>query len=229
VSSDEYAASVSLKIYRGETGPVGRLRVLNILKNRFNASDGSISAYAKGRWGIPDEFLINEGLRGIVLSLNDELLNYLDSRDIGFKTIRILAGMSSESAALLGLWAAACSRRVNIFKSSVEMAYEIIRRDGPAAVDSLARGVPLAAADIEGYIFNTLLKLRYPEHQALSERAGGIVKRIASRGISADFPLKTENDFIALTVRLGRKRGLASAISSLEDAADDINSLLDLL
>lgn len=229
LSADEYAAAGTLRVYRGDTGPVGRLRMIEILRNFFSADNRSILGYARGRWGVPDEFIHSDDIRRAVLSFGKKLSGYLDSKDIGYKTIKILTQIPSGTAALLGGWAAASSMRVNIFKSSADMIYEIIKRDGPKDVDVLANSIPESAKEIEGFIFGSLIKLRYPEHSALTEKVEAIVKRIAANGISADFPLRTENDHLSITVKLGRKRDLPSALRSIEESGGDIEALLKLL
>lgn len=220
-----------LKIDRGEVGPIGRLKLYNLLKKTKTEAIQNDRLFARRELGIPDFLLGDEAAIETILSIPDTIAFYADSRDVHYRVLREIGGMSSAAVSLLSSWLDQIPMRVNIFREVVEMLSEISRRDG-----SIETASAIKIPDIrdprgrENSLHSSLMSLRCPRYTVLKEEADNLIAKLRAVGIEVTFPNYFEGDTIGLTVKVSKKDGPAVVRDTFTRADEEtLGKLLDLL
>ncbi|HSV95576.1 MAG TPA: ParB/RepB/Spo0J family partition protein [Spirochaetota bacterium] len=198
-----YRARAVLKCSRNEAGPVGRMRMAEILR-MLGLGEAELSRTVRHGLEIPVEFASAE-TAGSVMRLPRRLRDYIDLRDIGFKVIKGLLGLPAEAHEFLAGRVDDAGIRVNVFRDVVEMMSDILRRDG-----TLAPVLALPAPETgdrrrdEQLLHDAVYSLRYPAYSEMKENAGQISAEIERGGCSVSIPPYFEGGGVSLTIRFGR-------------------------
>jgi len=198
IDPGEYCRLCLLKALRNEIGPVGRVRALGILAS-IKWKD---TARVRRHLGVPEEFFERPER---LLSLPRGLADFLDCRDVGYRTIRLLLDLPDDATARVSRWVAETSMGVNLFKRGVELASEIVRRDG--SLDSLDDTAALAGDDRKAAaerLMEEIGRRRYPRYTELRERAEAIKRKLAGMGFDVDFPKYFEGESFRVSVTVKR-------------------------
>ncbi len=223
-----YADYAILKNYRGEIGPFGKIKFIRILKSLL-CTDEYLSAISN-IMQIPKEVILGKWPWENVQRLPDELRDYIDTKDIGFKIIRNLMSLPDEGMSLLTAWVSD-SFRVNIFKGIVDLICDINKRD-----KTLLKLMQIDASLIndrrqkEEFLFNEIFKIRYPAYTEIKVKAEQFINKLRHDGMEINFPEYFESDEIGLILKINKRDG----IKTFQDKIDHIDiealrSLLDLL
>lgn len=216
-----------LKCFRNEVGPVGKMRLIRILREHFGANDDEIRPVAERALGMPPEF-IGAGLVDKTLDLPESIRDYLDQRNVNFRTVKNLLRLPDEGIKIIAGWIDAVCMRVNIFRPIVDMMLDIYYRDGClAAISGIAPG---QAHEAEDFYHNLVLRARYPEYWKMKNEASDIINLFRSRGVDVDIPMHFEGDSLRISFAAGRRQGingLRNVISFLD--GPEMIGLLDLL
>jgi hypothetical protein len=231
IEPEWYIKQVILKCQRNECGPVGRLKILVLLKDAFSVDSDRMAVIGEHGLHIPEDFIVNGSFLNSVMNLPDSVKRYIDCKDIQYKIIRRLADLPRYAIDSVAGWLDAGMLRVNIFKSIVDMIADICARDGNLSRIDIIQ--PDASADLkrwDDYLFERIYRARYPAYTSLKTKADDIVQHYSSRGIRIDYPPYFEGDSLKLTVTL-QKRDNPDMIMKKMNAIDTakLKELLDLL
>ncbi len=235
---DLYINNAVLKNFRGEIGPVGKCRFIRVLNDTFTLNRDGIAAAAK-RVQIPDDFLYS-GNTEKVLSLPEQLKNYFDLKNIGFKIIKKILSLSGDSCRLLSDWSKHADIRVNIFKGIVDLMSDIDRMNKSNNIPVKVSGIDQAAAGTDDYdkgparkdemLFREIFKVRYPEYTAIRSEAKKIISDLSKDGLEIDFPEYFEKDEFGIGIKINKRSnigGFNRIVSGIN--RDALKRLLDLL
>jgi hypothetical protein len=231
MNTEWYVRSALLQCHRNETGPLGRLRTLYLLKHSFELGADRIMNLARNGLRLPDYFLQGDTLLSSVMELPRNLRRYIDDTNVTYRVIRDLAGMHEGGIRLISKWMDYSPIRVNIFKSIVEMLSEINARDGGlGVVEHVAPEGESSGTRWDERLAGLIYRARYPEYSSLKRRADEIVRRYSAAGIQVRYPSYFEGDRIDLTFSLKKQDDPATVKKKLE-AMDTVGlrELLDLL
>ncbi|MBN2161271.1 MAG: hypothetical protein JW807_17925 [Spirochaetes bacterium] len=219
-----------LKCARNESGPIGRLRALAILKE-LGLDGGRIQEIAVKGLRLPAECAGNNSFLETVMALPAPLREYLDRRDIQMRIIRDVVRLPDNAVPVLSRWLSFEPLRVNIFRSVVDMLADIHDRDGTVSfVENITPDGIRDRKEWEEYLHAVIFRVRYPEYDSMKKEAEEIARYFSSRGMVLDYPPYFEGDRVGLTVTVG-KRDDPEAIRKKIDEADlaKLKRLLDLL
>ncbi len=215
-----YMGKCVLKADRNETGPIGRLRALTILRAEAPAGDPDLLCR---HLGIPRDFISDQSLCQAIFSMPADLLRYIDAKDIGFKIIRAVLSLPAAAQLKISLWASDTGMSVNAFRKTVEMVSEILRRDGN--LDSIMDGEVFSGDDRNTraeMLIEEITRRRFPEYTALHDRVEGIRKRLSRRGFGLDFPRYFEGERFKISVEIHRRSRPEELRRTLESLPFDL-------
>jgi hypothetical protein len=231
IEPEWYIKQALLKCQRNECGPVGRLKILVLLKDSFSIDSERMAVIGRNGLHIPEDLIDNASFLDSVMNLPDSVKRYFDCNNIQYKIISRLADLPRYAIDIIAGWLDVGMLRVNIFKSIVDMIADICARDGNLTqIDVIP---PYASADLkrwDDYLFDRIYRARYPAYTSLKTKADDIVQHYSSRGIRIDYPPYFEGDSLKLTVTL-QKRDNPDMIKKKMNAIDTarLQELLDLL
>lgn len=230
IDSELYLKQVFLKNFRGEIGPISKIKLIQILKKIFNFDNGALSFAAKNI-NLPMQFLQTPQLSESAIKLPAMLKDYIDCKDIGFKVIKNLLCLPLVALNLLDEWVSITNMRANIFKKMVDYLADINRRDGISSqFEKLDYGSIKDRRAKEDYLYYEVFRLRYPEYSELRESAQNIINRIRTTGVNIIFPEYFESDEIDIHFKINRRDGIESFRSEIEALnTQDLIELLELL
>ena len=227
---DILANCAVIKCYRNEIGPVGRARLIIIIRKDFNPEKESMLKLARDI-ELPAEFINDPVLPDRILNLPDGLKDYLDYKDISIKTIKNILRLPDESIIKLNEWVSGITLRANIFKNIIEYLIDIYKKNKSL---ELISEIDLSSIDDrrlrETYLHDRIFKLRYPQYSDRKEKSDGIIKYFNSMGFKIESPQYFEGEDIALRFLINKRDDLCLLGERLKNInMDDIKKLLELL
>lgn len=225
-----FLARAMLKCLRNESGPVGRIRIISILKDLGMDFDRLVHIGTRGLH-VPDEFIRDDSLRDRVQELPMPVKNYLDARDIHFRIIRDVVRLPHGTAKAISSWLIFAPLRVNIFKCIIEMMMDIQTRDGDTRfIEEIEPDESIERIKWDEHLCNRIREVRYPEYTAVKKKADEIARYFSARGIRLHVPPYFEGDRIDLKISIGARDDPESIWKKLEDTDwSRLRKLLDLL
>ena len=219
-----------IKCFRNESGPIGRTRALAILKDLGAGADRCVRI-AKNGLHVPEELATDGELSAAVLGLPVPVKEYLDLRDIQFRTIRDLVRLPRAAIDAISSWLAFAPLRVNIFRFIIDMLSDIQTRDGSLAfVERIHPDDSDDRKKWEEQLYAAVRGTRYPEYTAMQKKADEITGYFAARGMQVEYPSYFEGDRVDLTVRLHKREDPESVWKRLGDVdLSKLKALLELL
>lgn len=214
VDGSLYISLVVPMAARGEMGPVGKVRALSILRDYCGVNDAD-ERIGRKVFGIAGEFLGDSTYAATLMSLPLDFKEYLDSRDPGFRYLKLLLDLPVHAIEYFIRITGMVPLRVNIFRSMLDLAVDIIARDGSLPETVFDTGEE-DRRKIEDAFYAELFTLRYPEYSALRADVRALVDKISHNAVSVDFPEFFEGGAFRLCVRI-----------SASDTADSVRHRLD--
>lgn len=228
-TAESLIKSAILKVFNNELGPVGKAKLIILLRDDFKFDNHILCGVAE-KIEMPREVIETDILKRI-LNMPSSLKDYLDFKDINIKIIRSILGLPDEGIEILDRWLFHATMRTNVFKSIISCIIDIHKRD--KTFEEIKKIDPETFDDRrrrENYIHNRILQIRYPEYTAMKERADKIIKDICNTGVFVDFPEYFEGDSIDLRITV-KKRDRAEGLKKILEKinTEEIQKLLDLL
>ena len=228
--AEDFSRIFFLKVCRNEVGPAGRLKAVNLMIERFGVDSISMLRETPSLWGVPEGFVFDPDRVRKLKSLSKNLLDYVDSKNVAYKYMKMLSDLPPDISGRIGEWAFFLSMRVNIFRQIVEMIYEAAAREKSNdffyGIDPDLSG---GKREAEDYLFNSVFRLRYPDLSSVIEKASGLTEIISSAGVDVGFPEMVERDYVSLTLRLGRNSNIEARLKAVIRFEKEIKELLSLL
>lgn len=228
IDSKAYAEYGILKNYRGEIGPVGKINFIRILKSLLCTDEYLLELSHVMQ--IPDEAVMGQMPWGNIQHLPQKLMNYIDSKDIGFKIIRNLLLLPDDGMTLLSAWVGE-SFRVNIFKLIVDLIFDINKRD--KTLDELKQIDNTLINDRrekEEFLYKEIYKIRYPDYTEIKNNADQYINRLRENGVEINFPEYFESDEISVVLKINRRDGIKPFLKKINNIdIYALEGLLDLL
>lgn len=207
-----------LKACCRELGPAGRIKAF-VLTENFTAG-----RYREGL-GIP-EWISPAFISGFE-ALPEVMKEYFDARDIPFKVIQQFMDLPAETGGQISAWMR-FPVRANIFRRTVSMAGEAVRRDG--SLNLPEPDLNRLPSEQEEILFRTVFDIRYPEYSAMKKHADELVSAVTGSGASVEFPEYFEGGQLTLKFSLNRRDGFEGFKRKTEAVdRDSLEKLLKLL
>jgi hypothetical protein len=215
---------VSLKAYRNELGPLGKIKTLLILNSFFNLNESEIKNFCTKVLKLPSEIMDNENYLSRVMSFPETLISYIDEKDMSFKVIKDLSSLPSDWIALIDNWLAVIQVRVNIFRMLVDHLFDMHRRgDNISVIESLTSGDDKS-------LYDNIFAVRYPEFSKLKVKSDSIIKELSAGGLSVDFPEYFDRGFLTLKLDINKKSDSADQLKKISKInIDKLEELLSFL
>ena len=228
VDPDHYLHRALLKGLRGEIGPIGKVKLLSLLRNFLNVDEKVIAQLCRNLQ-IPDFISRNESFIHAIQDFPAVLRDYLDSRNVGYRIIRNILRLESDDVILLGSWLERINFRINYFKDLVDCMVDIRIRDGDC-VRLQALAVPDEKGEREEFLFEEVFRIRYPEYSELRGVARTLIHSLERKGVEVDFPRYFENDRIIVKIPVTKREGSSKIVEKFKGIdLQEIDTLLSLL
>jgi hypothetical protein len=218
--------NVSLKSYRNEIGPAGKMKSLLLLKERFKVNDEIIDRFCKKNLKVPEEIIRDGKFTECFFLLPDPLINYLDERDISFKIIKDLINLPVDWAVIISRWVEAIPVRVNFFKMIIDNISDIYRRGDNISV------IEKISAEEDKKLYDEIYRIRYPRYMKIKSDADLLIKDLTTPGLCIDFPEYFDRDYITVKLNIDKKTDCNSQLKKVltlnPDRLKELISLLQL-
>jgi len=230
IDAEFFITRALLKCLRNESGPVGRIRIISILKD-FGMGIDRLDLIGKRGLHVPEEFVRDDSLIARVHELPVPVKDFMDNRDIQFRIIRDVIRLPRAAVNTISSWLEFAPLRVNIFKFIIDMLMDIRTRDGDTGfIDQIRPDDSIDRKQWDEYLYKRVREVRYPDHAVLKSGADEVARYFSLRGIRIDYPPYFEGDRIDLTVSLGKRDEPESILKKFQDADwARLKKLLDLL
>lgn len=231
VSGEDFLGHLLLKGYRKELGPLGAIRGLAILRDRFAVPREKLVRIGAEGFGLPRDFVEGEAWGDRALSLPQALRDYCDMRDVALKTLRLCLRLPAQAHEALARWTLETGMRLNIFKGIIEMLGDINNRDGN--LDFLKHLSPPPEADrrrLEEFYHDEVFRNRYPDYTTLKDAIDPLVASLACTGIEAKVPRYLEDQRVTLQLVFSSSDDETKMREKLQDInTATLKKILDLL
>lgn len=215
-----------LKLFRNGIGPLGRIKILHIIKQYFSDNEIISAADLRKITGLPKEYLHGENAGKAVHSFPAGLLDYIDTKDINFKTIKDLASIDKNGLEWLNTWVGYMQIGVNFFKRITEHLFDIFRMDKINQLPLPGDETIKSDADLYAEVF----RIRYPKYSNINKQSLELIDKLSSKILSVDFPDFLERDYILLNFKISKNSTAHEWRKAAENLKDEyIKELLDLL
>ena len=215
---------VSLKAYRNELGPAGKLKFILLLTDTFKISDMAVSEYCKKNLKLPDDVINDRKFIERFFLFQDSLITYLDEKDISLRIIRDLINLPSNWLGIISNWTAHVQIRVNFFKMIIENISDIYRRgDHISVIESILY-------EDDKTLYDEVYRIRYPRYTKMKTESDFIIRNLTGPGLSIDFPEYFDRSFITIKLNIDKKSdcsGQLKKITAMNPAR--LNELISLL
>jgi hypothetical protein len=223
-SADDFLQHAVSKLFRGELGPIGKLRALDLVR-----SDRFTSPLSESVDPVSQLELSPEIATAGILSLDPVLLSYCDDKMVPLKTLLMLSVLSPSLRESLLFWISHISVRMNYFRSAADLLYDLSRKIVSEHLDNVAAEI-FAAADSDEDAVSLLFKMRNPVSFEMAEAERGIRAKFRKQGVEIIFPLFMEGSSVEFRIKMMRKDHGASFYRSVGFLAEtDPAEILSLL
>ena len=219
-----FMKNASLKAYRNELGPMGKLKTLSLLDSFFHLNESSRKDFCTKVLKLPLEIIENKDYMNKVMDLPVTLSDYIDEKDMSFKTIKDLSLLPQDWTAVIDNWIKDIPVRVNVFRMLIDYVFDIYRRG-----DSLT-SLELISFSDDKILYDTVYRIRYPEFSKLKNKSDSIISEISEAGLTIDFPEFFDRNFVTLKLDINKKSACADQLQKISNInIEKLTSLLSLL
>jgi len=205
IDIQEFIAIAIVKAYHNELGPAGKMKVLFVMKDYFNAPVPDCLHMGTAGLGIPRDFIDNSTDIQDVFRLPRVVREYFDARDLSFKIIKYFLRLPEQAQAIMAQWLCHVQLRVNVFKKAVEMIQDVYRRDTTVAwMEKINPALIDDPRSSENYILDELHRIRYPEYTALRADVEVLLDSLKGEDMEIKFPEFFEGDAISVVLKIRR-------------------------
>jgi hypothetical protein len=199
---------------------------LNIIDQHFSDDLSLSHGELRRLTGLPIEYIKKKSERDKISVFPRHLLEYIDARDINFKTIRDLLTFDYTLLDWLSGWISSIQIRVNIFKKITEHLFDIARNGKTADIPLHGDGRIKNDSDLHAEVF----RVRYPHYSSMNYKASEIINKISSPEVSIGFPEFFEKNHILITLKIFKNNRKGEWRKNIESVSnEDIDELLKLI
>ncbi|PKL37630.1 MAG: hypothetical protein CVV44_14895 [Spirochaetae bacterium HGW-Spirochaetae-1] len=222
IELQEFIANAVVKSYHNELGPAGKMKVLFVMKDYFNASMTECLHTGTAGLGIPRDFIsTSPDIQG-VFRLPQVVREYFDARDLSFKIIKYFLRLPEQAQGIMAQWLCHVQLRVNVFKKAVEMIQDIYRRDGTVAwMEKINPTLIDDPRGSENYILEALHRIRYPEYASLWADVEVLLDSMKGQDLEIKFPEFFEGDAISVVLKIRRDETYADIKKKMQKIDQD--------
>lgn len=211
----------ALKSYRSELGPAGKIKSLFLLDNFFKVDVSERKEFCIKVLKLPLEVVENEKYQKSVLALPDTLINYIDEKELSFKTIKDISLMPEKWVSVIDNWLKVIQVRINIFRMIVDYIFDIYRRG-----DNISVLEQVVFTD-DKTLHDGIYRIRYPEYSKLKNKSDSIISELSGSGLTVDFPEFFDRRFLSIKLDIDKNRDCGDQLKRLQQI--DIKKLKELL
>lgn len=212
---------IALKAYRNELGPFGKLKTLTLLNTFFKFEATAVKEFCSKILKLPVDIIENKDYVNKLFDFPVTLIDYLDEKDMSFKTIKDMSLLPREWLVLVDKWLKSIQVRVNIFRMLVDYLFDMYRRG-----DSIAILEQLSFSD-DKTLYDTVFRIRYPEFSKLKIKSESIIGELSGGGLTIDFPEFFDRGSFTLKLDLDKRSDCNSQLKKIKEI--DVEKLKDLL
>ncbi len=216
-----YKHHALIKNYNNELGPLGKVKLCRILEG-FAVPRETINSIISNDLKIPEYIRDSDSLAEEMLTLPKVLYDYLDSRELDYKTIRILTAFPVALKTLMSQWLSGTNIRKNIFREVVEYAWDIYKRDQETGA---LMSIELPSVDDhrkrEDVLYKKVFELRYPEYSSKKAFFEEYKHRIEKKGFILSYPEYFEGDQITIGIKIKKKENPKNISHRLPELNDE--------
>lgn len=215
---------VSLKTYRNELGPFGKIKTLSLLNSSFNLSETVRKEFCTKVLKLASELVENEAYLNKIMNFPDTLTGYIDEKDISFKIIKDISLLPSDWIAVIDNWLKDTQVRVNIFRMIVDHLYDIFRRGENISV------IETVSFSDDKTLYDSIYRIRYPEYSKLKLKSDNIINELSGAGLTIEFPEYFDRRSVTLKIDIDKKSDCADQLKKVSKInTDKLSELLSLL
>lgn len=212
---------ITLKAYRNELGPFGKLKTLTLLNTFFEFEDSAVKEFCSKILKLPLDIVDNKDYVFKLFEFPVTLIDYLDEKDMSFKTIKDMSLLPQEWLLLIDKWVKNIQVRVNIFRMLADYLFDMYRRG-----DSIAILEPLSFSD-DKTLYDTVFRIRYPEFSKLKIKSESIIGELSGGGLTIDFPEYFDRGNVTLKLEVDKRTDCNLQLKKIKEI--DIEKLKELL
>ncbi len=214
----------SLKVYRNEIGPFGKIRALLIAKSVFKLPDAMIRDLCVKTLKLSADTAENEEFLNRVMNFPEILKSYLDEKDVSFRVIKDLSMLPSEWIEVLNRWLSSIQVRVNIFRMLTDYIFDIYRRgDSVSAVESVV-------CSDDKTLHDAVYKVRYPRYSAMKLKVEALIGELSAAGLTIDFPEYFDRGSATIKLDINKKSDCGEQLKKISKIdVEKLRMLLSLL
>lgn len=215
---------VSLKAYRNELGPMGKLKTLTLINSFFNLDAFVKKEFCTKILKLNSEIVDNAEYLERIMHFPDTLADYIDEKDMSFKVIKDLSILPSEWISAIDNWIKNIQVRVNIFRMLVDFVFDIYRRG-----DSLSVIESVSFSD-DKTLYDSIYRIRYPEYSSLKMRSENLISELSGSGVTIEFPEYFDRRSVTLKIDIDKKSDCAGQLKKVTKiSVEKLTELLSLL
>jgi len=215
---------ISLKSYRNELGPVGRLKSFKLLTEIFKIDEEVRNEFCKKNLKIPEEIIKDTGYLEKIFLFKDSLINYLDEKNISYRIIKDLINLPPDWLGIINNWTGTIQIRANFFKMIIDCVYDIYRSGNSISV------IESITTEDDKILYNTIYRIRYPRYVNMKMESDAIIRELTSRGLSIDFPEYFDRSFITIKLNIDKKLDCDTQLKKISDMnSSRLEELISLL
>jgi hypothetical protein len=212
---------VSLKAYRNELGPYGKLKVLSLLNTCFKTDEQTVKNFCIKALKLPIDVIENGIYLSKILTFPLSLIDYLDEKDISFKIIKDLSRMPVDWLDLIDSWLKNIQIRVNIFRMLCDYLFDIYRRG-----DNIPM-LEISSYNDDKALYDVIFRIRYPEFSRLKSISESIINDLSGGGLSVDFPDYFERKNFTIKLDIDKRSDCDLQLKKIRDI--DVKKIKDLI
>lgn len=214
----------SLKTYRNELGPMGKLKTLTLINSFFNLDASLRKEFCTKTLKLNSEIIENEAYLKSVMHFPDNLADYIDEKDMSFKVIKDLSLLPSEWISIIDNWIKNTQVRVNIFRMLVDYVFDIYRRgDSVTVIESVSCSDDKA-------LYDSIYRIRYPEYSRLKMRSESLISELSGSGVTIEFPEYFDRRSVTLKIDIDKNSDCAGQLKRVTKiSVEKLTELLSLL
>ncbi len=222
------------KLYHNEIGPIGKIRFYQILKpyeSDLSIRNSNLFDFAVKELGIHAHILSSDELISRISSFPPLLIEYLEMKDPGFKTMRDLVHLSDTTVAIVSSWIESIPMRINIFRQIVELLYDIeLKVSDCNRLHNILIPIEGDPRHKEALLLQSLMAIRYPNFLKRKSELDTLMMNLQKNGVQTEFPQFFEGDEVSFTIDIRKKEGSNSFFKKIEKIdKNTVEKLLNLL
>ncbi len=219
-----FIKNVSLKMYRNELGPSGRLKVFSLLSSCFNLEENVRYEFCIKVLKLPYGFLKDDKLVKKTLEFPESLLNYLDEKDISFKIIKDISLLPVKWISVIDNWINKSQVRINIFRMLIEHLFDIYRRgDDVTIIESIS-------FSDDKSLYDAVYRARFPEYSKRKIESDEIINELNETGLMIEFPEYFDRGTVTIRLDVDKRTDCSLQIKKISKLnVDKLNKLLSYL